>query len=258
MIPTGCIGNDHGNGKWTCVLRRGPPRRAAVMIEVISIDTAALGDRSYLATDGRAALVVDPQRDIDRVLAAAAARGPGSPICSRPRSPSWTYAAHSNGPAAASTARSTSRYRICMPVSANGTEDLGVPLGAAGGRREDEADLFDGDRRGEQLLLDGLDRRAVAFDDESFQRERDLGSVQHELHFLALLAGLDPGEGECQVDIAQPHVERAAPGRTADQREAPDAVGGQVIASTGAAPHTASRTDEVSGRASSESSASRA
>ena len=45
------------------------------MIEVISIDTPALGDRSYLATDGQVALVVDPQRDIDRVLAAAAARG---------------------------------------------------------------------------------------------------------------------------------------------------------------------------------------
>ena len=45
------------------------------MIEVISIDTAALGDRSCLATDGQAALVVDLQRDIDRVLAAAAARG---------------------------------------------------------------------------------------------------------------------------------------------------------------------------------------
>ncbi len=45
------------------------------MTEVISIDTPALGDRSYLATDGRVALVVDPQRDIDRVLAAAAARG---------------------------------------------------------------------------------------------------------------------------------------------------------------------------------------
>jgi glyoxylase-like metal-dependent hydrolase (beta-lactamase superfamily II)/rhodanese-related sulfurtransferase len=45
------------------------------MIEIVSIDTPALGDRSYLATDGRAALVVDPQRDIDRVLAAAAGRG---------------------------------------------------------------------------------------------------------------------------------------------------------------------------------------
>jgi hydroxyacylglutathione hydrolase len=45
------------------------------MIEVVAIDTPSLGDRTYLATDGVSALVVDPQRDIDRVLAAAAARG---------------------------------------------------------------------------------------------------------------------------------------------------------------------------------------
>jgi hydroxyacylglutathione hydrolase len=42
------------------------------MIEVISIDTAAPGDRSYLVTDGQAARAVAPQRDTDRVLAAAA------------------------------------------------------------------------------------------------------------------------------------------------------------------------------------------
>jgi glyoxylase-like metal-dependent hydrolase (beta-lactamase superfamily II)/rhodanese-related sulfurtransferase len=35
---------------------------------ILSIDTPSLGDRSYLAHDGRVALVVDPQRDIDRVL----------------------------------------------------------------------------------------------------------------------------------------------------------------------------------------------
>ena len=45
------------------------------MIEIVAIDTPSLGDRTYLATDGVSALVVDPQRDIDRVLAAAAARG---------------------------------------------------------------------------------------------------------------------------------------------------------------------------------------
>jgi hydroxyacylglutathione hydrolase len=45
------------------------------MIEIVAIDTPSLGDRTYLATDGTSALVVDPQRDIDRVLAAAAARG---------------------------------------------------------------------------------------------------------------------------------------------------------------------------------------
>jgi glyoxylase-like metal-dependent hydrolase (beta-lactamase superfamily II)/rhodanese-related sulfurtransferase len=38
---------------------------------VIPIDTPGLGDRTYLAHDGAVALVVDPQRDFDRVLAAA-------------------------------------------------------------------------------------------------------------------------------------------------------------------------------------------
>ena len=44
-------------------------------VEVTAIDTPALGDRSYLAHDGEVALVVDPQRDVDRVLALAASRG---------------------------------------------------------------------------------------------------------------------------------------------------------------------------------------
>ncbi|CAN5146460.1 MBL fold metallo-hydrolase [soil metagenome] len=37
------------------------------MIDVVTIETPGLGDRSYLITDGRVAVVVDPQRDIDRV-----------------------------------------------------------------------------------------------------------------------------------------------------------------------------------------------
>ncbi len=45
------------------------------MIEIIPIDTPSLGDRSYLATDGEVAVVVDPQRDIDRVLALTEPRG---------------------------------------------------------------------------------------------------------------------------------------------------------------------------------------
>jgi glyoxylase-like metal-dependent hydrolase (beta-lactamase superfamily II)/rhodanese-related sulfurtransferase len=44
------------------------------MIEIIAIDTPSLGDRGYLATDGDVALVVDAQRDFDRVTAAAAER----------------------------------------------------------------------------------------------------------------------------------------------------------------------------------------
>ena len=42
---------------------------------IIPIETPTLGDRSYLAHDGQVALVVDPQRDIDRVLDLAAAEG---------------------------------------------------------------------------------------------------------------------------------------------------------------------------------------
>ena len=39
------------------------------MVTIIPIETPTLGDRSYLAHDGQVAIVVDPQRDIDRVLA---------------------------------------------------------------------------------------------------------------------------------------------------------------------------------------------
>ncbi|MDR2983619.1 MAG: MBL fold metallo-hydrolase [Nocardiopsaceae bacterium] len=44
------------------------------MIEIAPIETPSLGDRSYLATDGTVAIVIDPQRDIDRVLAVAESR----------------------------------------------------------------------------------------------------------------------------------------------------------------------------------------
>lgn len=38
------------------------------MFHVETIETSSLGDRSYIATDGALAVVIDPQRDIDRVL----------------------------------------------------------------------------------------------------------------------------------------------------------------------------------------------
>lgn len=45
------------------------------MVTIVPIETPTLGDRTYLAHDGEVALVVDPQRDIDRVLEVAAAAG---------------------------------------------------------------------------------------------------------------------------------------------------------------------------------------
>ncbi|HET9772998.1 MAG TPA: MBL fold metallo-hydrolase, partial [Acidimicrobiia bacterium] len=44
-------------------------------IDVHVIETPGLGDRSYLATDGRVAVVIDPQRDLDRIFALAASLG---------------------------------------------------------------------------------------------------------------------------------------------------------------------------------------
>src|SRR5690606_34779743 len=44
-------------------------------LTIATIETPSLGDRSYLVHDGEVALVVDPQRDIDRVLDLLAEHG---------------------------------------------------------------------------------------------------------------------------------------------------------------------------------------
>lgn len=44
-------------------------------MEVITVETPSLGDRTYVVHDGSVALVIDPQRDVDRVLAAIDAAG---------------------------------------------------------------------------------------------------------------------------------------------------------------------------------------
>lgn len=44
-------------------------------MRVVTIETPQLGDRSYLVHDGESALVIDAQRDIDRVLAAVEEEG---------------------------------------------------------------------------------------------------------------------------------------------------------------------------------------
>jgi glyoxylase-like metal-dependent hydrolase (beta-lactamase superfamily II) len=45
------------------------------MIDVVRIETPTLGDRSYLVHDSAVGLVIDPQRDIDRITALAAGLG---------------------------------------------------------------------------------------------------------------------------------------------------------------------------------------
>jgi hypothetical protein len=57
------------------------------VVDIMTIQTPSLGDRSYLVTDGASALVVDPQRDINRVLALTASRGISVTGRQRPRRP---------------------------------------------------------------------------------------------------------------------------------------------------------------------------
>ncbi|WP_122261466.1 MBL fold metallo-hydrolase [Ornithinimicrobium cerasi] len=49
--------------------------RATDEVRILVLETPSLGDRSYLAHDSEVALVVDPQRDIDRVLRLAEDEG---------------------------------------------------------------------------------------------------------------------------------------------------------------------------------------
>ncbi|WP_249411024.1 rhodanese-like domain-containing protein [Nocardioides faecalis] len=53
----------------------GAPRTPRPAVTVRTLETPSLGDRTYLVHDGERAFVVDPQRDIDRVLDVLAADG---------------------------------------------------------------------------------------------------------------------------------------------------------------------------------------
>src|SRR5690348_16292870 len=53
---------------WTTSGRNPTVEPVTTDLTVLVVDTPTLGDRSYLVHDGEVAFVVDPQRDIDRVL----------------------------------------------------------------------------------------------------------------------------------------------------------------------------------------------
>ncbi|MBO0813211.1 MAG: MBL fold metallo-hydrolase [Microlunatus sp.] len=57
-----------GTSDWVATGRPLVTGRAARDLTVVTLDTPTLGNRSYLVHDGAVAFVVDPQRDIDRVL----------------------------------------------------------------------------------------------------------------------------------------------------------------------------------------------
>ena len=68
-------------------------------MQIDIIETSSLGDRSYLVSDGGVAVVIDPQRDIDRVLTWPPTAACGSPTCWRPTFTTTTSPAAWNLPA---------------------------------------------------------------------------------------------------------------------------------------------------------------
>ncbi len=63
------------DGKEGPVIPADTPEIDTTAITVIPLETPTLGDRSYLVHDGEVAFAVDPQRDIDRVLALLGEQG---------------------------------------------------------------------------------------------------------------------------------------------------------------------------------------
>jgi glyoxylase-like metal-dependent hydrolase (beta-lactamase superfamily II) len=66
----------HNNPSTTPASATGEAERhPAAGLTVRTLETPSLGDRTYVVHDGEVALVVDPQRDIDRVLEVLEADG---------------------------------------------------------------------------------------------------------------------------------------------------------------------------------------
>ena len=59
-------------------------------LSVTVIETSELGDRSYVVHDGGVAVVVDPQRDLDRVEQVLSDVGVRCELCWRPTSTTTT------------------------------------------------------------------------------------------------------------------------------------------------------------------------
>src|SRR5215470_14840980 len=74
-MESSCLRLFPGTNDRTFNVRATPGKGKPAMLEVLPIETPALGDRSYLVHDGETALVIDPQRDIDRVIALADGAG---------------------------------------------------------------------------------------------------------------------------------------------------------------------------------------
>ena len=77
-VRTARVARDGSSPTWQAErsnVGRGRVEEERDVLEILTIETPSLGDRSYIVTDGTFAAVIDPQRDIDRVLARIDERG---------------------------------------------------------------------------------------------------------------------------------------------------------------------------------------
>ena len=130
-------------------------------ITVVPIETPTLGDRTYLVHDGEVAVVVDPQRDVDRVLPSRRPRGVRLPTCSRPTSTTTTSPAGTRWPDATGRRlpRQRRRRRLLRPHPRPGRRRRGRRRPDAGDRRRDSGHTF---THLSYALTDDAPRRAAS------------------------------------------------------------------------------------------------
>ena len=99
-----------------------------------------------------------------------------------------------------------------------------------GGRWAAEAGAEDRQALPGEVALDAQHATGVAFEEENPQVLGNAGVVEHQVRFIVVYLQADAMEGEGQVEVAQAQLRGAEEGRAAEQGEAPDAVGVEVIA----------------------------
>ncbi len=145
--------------------------------------------------------------------------------CSRRRAPplDWRRAAGGRGSA-------VRRPPVVRLAERRAQAQLAHVGRGIGGRWAAEAGAEDRQALPGEVALDAQHATGVAFEEENPQVLGNAGVVEHQVRFIVVYLQADAMEGEGQVEVAQAQLRGAEEGRAAEQGEAPDAVGVEVIA----------------------------
>src|SRR5260370_525907 len=225
------------------------------MVEVLQIETPSLGDRSYLIHDGAVALVIDPQRDIDRVTALAAEHDVRITHVAEThihndyltgglalaRATSATYLVNEADPVrfAREPVRDGARTPVGDAIRARGPWGAGAGVAGQGGRAS---------RAGRAGRVRSPPRRADA---REIRRRIEAGEWVIDLRDrLAFAAGFLPGSvcftlGNSFASYVGWTVPWGAPGSLLGETPAPVAAAPRELARSGVGPPVARATGEA-------------